>query len=186
MRQLLLLALSLGTAHQILAQVAVQDQVKHYAIHGTTARELAREMRNKGPTLLSGTRAFAFTHWVVDWNPRIQVADNRCSIAAAEVMVVITMTLPEWDGSHAEPKLQAHWDRFYAALVTHEQGHRQIGLEAGQAIERELMALAADRCDLLRLRASELAQSILRTHQLRNSDYDHQTSYGRKQGVKFP
>jgi predicted secreted Zn-dependent protease len=70
--------------------------------------------------------------------------------------------------------------------VTHEQGHRQIGLEAGQAVERELMALAADRCDLLRLRASELAQSILRTHQLRNSDYDHQTSYGRKQGVKFP
>ena len=49
------------------------------------------------------------------------------TIASATIECTINIEMPVWSGySSAPPADQAEWDRFYAALEAHEQGHVDI------------------------------------------------------------
>ena len=169
------------------AVVAASDTVDYYSIRGTSENDLRREMSAKGP-IGTGGRFDAFTRWNIRWRYSYRQAGGLCRIDAVTTDVTVTMTLPRWDDESAAPdRLQKRWREYVTALTTHENGHRQNGLDAAHEIDRRIAALPAQaNCSALGAAANALGDEIIRNHKQRDLDYDRTTGHGRTQGARFP
>ncbi len=168
------------------AQTQVTPRLHEYEIQGTTSRELAREMRSKGPSMSTGHRAYGFTSWTLDWSLEPQVDETICRPSAARVTTLITITLPRWSNpDQGNEKLRSKWQAFRSALERHERAHQQHAVDAGQRLYDALLALPAAPCRELSQQATALAKSIIEEGQERDAELDMRTDYGRKEGVKF-
>ena len=98
------------------------------------------------------------------------------------------MTLPQWvNQDSATPELRAHWNRYYSALVRHENSHAQFGLQTAQAMEQALLNLGSRKnCALLQRDANQLGTQIHRKYTHLEDQFDHNTNHGIKQGAVFP
>jgi predicted secreted Zn-dependent protease len=104
------------------------------------------------------------------------------------VSVQVTFTLPQWEPPPAASKeLIDQWNAYLDALQQHENGHREIGVAAGQAIYQALGRLPSyDACDALERAADAACQQILDQHRQQELDYDQATNHGATQGAHFP
>lgn len=178
--------LFLAFAAPVAAQTEVTPRLHEYEIQGTTSRELAREMRRKGPSLSTGHRAYGFTSWTLDWSLQPQVDQTNCRPSSARVTALITITLPRWiNADQGHEKLRSKWSAFRSALERHERTHQQHAVDAGQRLYEALLTLPAAPCREFSQRAAALAKSIIEEGQQRDAELDIRTNYGRKDGVKF-
>lgn len=165
---------------------SVARQQHTYAIYGNSGSALRNEMNRKGVTI-HGKRFDAETRWNVNW--RFNHAPDRdgCRITQAQVSVDIRMTLPEWkDRAAAKAQLQTRWDRYYRALLAHEEGHAQFGIKAAHDIQALLTSLSAADCDSLNRLANDKAMAVIRRYAGQERAYDHDTNHGMNEGAIFP
>ena len=150
--------------------------VSLYEISGTTADQLWAGMHQIGPHDASGEHA-AETTWNVSWRYRPD-ASGTCQ--ATGVTTQITVSFPHWTPPiETSPALVADWDRFVAALATHEEGHAQL-VQSGVA--NIAPAIAAGSCR----EADAAAGAVMAQIQQENDAYDAQTGHGASQGATFP
>ncbi len=168
--------------------VAVHTDYVYYPITGSTAEELRTEMDHLGPTDPDGTHHDAYTQWHVTWRYAYSTLDDRCTIGPIQVSVQVTFTLPQWEPPpDAPPELIDRWNAYLDALRRHENGHREIGMAAGQAIYQALGRLPSyAACDELERTADAAGEQILDQHRQRELDYDQATNHGATQGARFP
>ena len=107
-----------------------------------------------------------------------------------------TITLPKWTDGYSDgcDEVKAEWDRFLAALTTHEQGHDQVSEKAltdaqpsttiiGVGSDRvEATAVANAQADLEAKYAAE-GQRLLDAINAANDQYDADTDHGATQGA---
>jgi predicted secreted Zn-dependent protease len=85
-----------------------------YEVHGSTLAEVGQHIEHM--------QEAAQTHWHASYHVTQWGEGN--TIVAAQVDVQITVSMPHWAGANARPQAeQDEWNRFLAALRTHEQGH---------------------------------------------------------------
>ena len=170
------------------AAVNVKDQVKRYAIEGTAAQDLRREMSAKGPQGTGGRRFDGHTRWDVGWRYQYKNIGSDCAIASVTTNVKSTITLPQWrNENRADSATRALWTRYLTALDLHEQGHRRHGVDAAHEIDLAIAAMpSAGSCDALGTNANALGMRILQKYQQRDLDYDRDTNHGATQGARFP
>ena len=150
--------------------------VSDYEITGTTATELWASMHQLGPRDASGEHA-AETTWYVSWTFQPD-ASGTCQ--ATGVSTRITVTFPHWTPPvGTSPALVADWDRFVAALATHEEGHVQI-VQSG--VPNIAPAIASGGCQT----ANTAAGAVMTQIQQQSDAYDAQTNHGASQGAVFP
>ncbi|MDR6096341.1 DUF922 domain-containing Zn-dependent protease [Stenotrophomonas sp. SORGH_AS_0321] len=154
--------------------------VVHYAIHGTTDRELGSAMRSLAPADPTGRPYPGRADWNVSWTYRWQSQGNRCLLTSPSVQLKGTITLPRWDDrDRADPELQQRWDRFLAALTVHEQGHFQFGVAAADELRRQFVSLKSNKgCARLEAEVDRLGRAIVEEYQQRDRQYDVETSHG--------
>ena len=91
---------------------------KYYNVTGSTAKELKRNMKQKGPN-----GYWAYARWYINWS-------GNCQVDAT-----IHYTMPRWQNKTSAPKsLQDSWDKMIAILKTHEEVHGSHGIKAANAI----------------------------------------------------
>jgi predicted secreted Zn-dependent protease len=79
----------------------------------------------------------ALTSWYVYWNCQWEKSDNYCTITSVTTSVHVIFTLPEWiDYDSGKGKLKKRWDKYYRALIDHENGHQDNGIKAAKEIEK--------------------------------------------------
>ena len=126
------------------------------------------------------------TRWYVTWRYRYNNFGNTCAITSVATRVTVTIALPKWDGEIAAVNdTRSKWSRFLAALELHEQGHRQLGIDAAKDIDRAISGMRG-RCDTLEARVSEAGNAILNKYRQFELDYDRDTDHGATQGARFP
>lgn len=157
--------------------------IVHYAIHGTTDRELGSAMRSLGPADPTGKRYPGHAEWNVSWTYRWQSQGSRCSLSSPSVQLKGTITLPRWeDRDRADPELQERWDRFLAALTVHEQGHFAYGVAAADELRRQFVSVKSNKgCAALATEVDRLGRAIVEEYQQRDRQYDADTAHGRTQ-----
>ena len=75
-----------------------------------------------------------------EWHPTYALAADGTS--AATVNVPMKITMPRWvEYGAASAADKAEWDRFYAALETHEQGHVAIVRQQLAGVDQQLAGL---------------------------------------------
>ena len=169
------------------AAPSVNTKMQYYSVHGSTAKAVRQSINAARPS--SGYDAY--TAWHVTWNYQTSLktgATTTCSIKSATATVDVTMTLPQWvNENSASPQLRNHWNRYYSALVSHENGHAQFGLQAAQAMEQALLNLGSRKnCGLIQQDADQIWNKIYRQYANLNNQFDRDTAHGTKQGAVFP
>lgn len=168
---------------------AIQDTIEYRDIVGTSENALAAALKQVASTNKSGDRFAASTRWQLRWNFRVeQHPGASCELASAKTELDIHMTLPRWmPPANASPILVKRWSTFADALRKHEDGHREIAIEAARVVtDRAAKVPPASDCASLKKSLGRVAEATLREYKDKESSYDVTTMHGQTQGAVFP
>tara|TARA_B100001564_G_C20454037_1_gene584804 strand:- start:69 stop:641 length:573 start_codon:yes stop_codon:yes gene_type:complete len=186
-RIFIILLFSLGSCGQSYdtsgVDVDANISTRYYSVYGTSAQEIRQQLNRNSPTKWDG-----YTSWYIKWNWNYKQDTNGCMLEDVNVSVDVNYTLPELETrNNLAPNLKQKWDDYYTALVQHEDGHRDFGLNAAKEIKAALTSLPAERsCNHLGNQANSTAQNVLRKYQSMEKRYDADTNHGMNDGAIFP
>lgn len=169
------------------AMPKVNINTEYYLIHGSTANQLRNEMNTKSPIKQSGNTYDAYTSWFVNWRFDWKKKNGLCAMTRVKSTVKVNFTLPKWENSHsAEVNLKKRWTHYYNALITHENEHKDFGINAAKEVENRLSVLSAKNCSSLKTKANRLGKEIIDKYVVLEKKYDKNTNHGMKNGAVFP
>ncbi len=163
-----------------MAETSISVQTRYYPVQGEDLKSLHESMQRNGP----GGRFLAQTEWNIQWNYRWLKSGGLCRLTATEVTVDISMLMPEpTQAERFSARLQQSWQRFYDALLRHEQHHRDYGILAAQELDELLSAQGPQPCHGFENELSSLARAVIAKYERLEKDYDRQTNHGINEGV---
>jgi predicted secreted Zn-dependent protease len=167
------------------ADVLGRTTVEYYDVHGRTAAELHADMRRLGPKIADSSFV-GETRSPMRWTWKTESGGGAfCSIKDVKITVTSAILLPRWTPpADAEAGLPAEWERFVAALETHEAGHKEIAAKTAHDIAQQLKGLSTS-CSLINTRASDLGRETLDRGNAQQKAYDYETRHGATQGTSF-
>jgi predicted secreted Zn-dependent protease len=137
-----------------------------YEVPGHTLEEAARHIEQAAEA--------GHTHWMPQYH--VQEWEGQ-TIKRVQVDVYVEISMPHWSGyDAATPAEKAEWDRFYAALQTHEQGH--IDLVRSYTENADVMMEGLDEHG-----AAQKWQENLQALQQASDQYDTGNDHGRNAGT---
>jgi predicted secreted Zn-dependent protease len=165
----------------------VNINTEYYSIYGSTANELRNEMNTKSSIKQSGNTYDAYTSWFVNWRFNWNENNGQCSMTSVKSTVKVNFTLPKWENSNsAAVNLKQRWKPYYNALIAHENGHKDFGINAAKEVEKRLSVLSAKNCSSLKSKANSLGKKIIDKYVTLEKEYDKNTNHGMKDGAVFP
>ena len=176
-------AKALGT----LREPDVSEKKTTYKIKGNSVAELNAQMVELGPVDKNKRHHNAYTTWFVTWNFD---CGNFGGVYRAEhirVKVEVKYIFPKWEApADASPELVKKWTDYVAALQKHEDGHKEIGLQAGREILAKCEGLPpAFSCEEVSRAINEAGQKILNLYRQTEVRYDLETRHGATQGAQL-
>jgi predicted secreted Zn-dependent protease len=170
------------------SEVFISTSRVFYNIAGSTADQLRSQMNQHGYRDDDGNHWDAYTDWYVSWSYTYSQNTEGCSAVDIQVEVDITFIFPIWDmPSNVSQDLATKWDDYVTSLQIHEDGHRDIAVQAACGILEELNSLQSyGYCSEFEQAADVTAEQILNLYREMESDYDQETGHGLSQGVSFP
>ncbi|HEX8846539.1 MAG TPA: DUF922 domain-containing Zn-dependent protease [Pyrinomonadaceae bacterium] len=175
------------TVHEDSSKPEISTQTTYYEIYGATVGELNAQMRKLGPADKSGRRHHAFTKWDVSWTYTCQNQGGDYSLGSLGVKLKVTFIMPRWAASSdADKEVVNKWKKYLRALQKHEDGHKDIGIEAGDEIVRRVEELESyASCQELGEAINSAAQAVLEEQRQKEIRYDKETNHGLTQGARF-
>ncbi len=149
------------------------EQVKTYAVSGTSGPELYASIGERGPAASIG-RAIAHTNFKLTWTRDYQSRGSDCVLAAARPKLTITYTLPE-PSQKLPAQIQRNWDVFRAGVAAHERVHGDFIKDMVREIEASTVGLTmADdpACRKIRAHMTEMLSGISLAQRRRSSEFD--------------
>jgi predicted secreted Zn-dependent protease len=171
------------------ANPSITVDTNYYSITGSTAQQLRDQLNQLRPSdEKTGKRFDAYTRWSVRWDYRYSNNSDSCQISEADVKTKIVITLPQWQiPANPSKPLVNKWNRYMAALRSHEDGHKNHGIAASQEILSLLQQFPKQAsCSQLSRAANQAAQLVIKKYNQRDLEYDRVTKHGATQGAKFP
>jgi predicted secreted Zn-dependent protease len=157
------------------AEWQATEQIKTYAISGSTGAELYQSIGERGPQA-GESRAIAHTTFKLTWTRKYEVQPDRsCKITIAKPKLIITYTLPKPSAPLA-PAANASWERFVAGVETHERWHGETIKAMVKEIETFSFGLtAADdpECKKIRVVLQKRLGELSGHQRQQGRDFDH-------------
>ena len=166
----------------------LREKHEYYEITGSVEKELREQMTRKNIAWSDGKKYDSVTSWHVEWGYEHHRSMQSCSAEAFQASVEITIRYPRWvPADDAAQELVQKWDGYLASLVLHEEGHRDMVVEAIEDITRSVARMpAAPTCAEL----DRLVRSLCHERMAKLNDeaksYDVATLHGSAQGAVFP
>jgi predicted secreted Zn-dependent protease len=174
----------------VIGEPSIHDTIEYHDISGRTAAELSAALKRISYAEPDGDRYFAAnTRWRLGWNFQVESPPHgRCRLTSATASLDILMNLPRWQPPRdASPPLVQRWQKFADAVRRHEDGHRDIAVEAAhELLDRISKTSPAPDCDKLKRSLGRVADATLREYRDKESSYDVTTLHGSAQGATFP
>ena len=183
-----LLALLLALAPAAHAEPELRLANIFYSVAGDTVERLWADVMARTPVAQDGRKFVAHTRWQVNWRFWWQSQGEHCDISKVNTQLDVTYTLPRLAPSSTMPdSVSDRWNRYYTALFEHEQGHKDLGLQAAQAIEQQIANMGPrNDCDQLERDANRIARTVIDEYSRIEKAYDLDTNHGLNTGAVFP
>ena len=179
---------ALSTLHNSVTRPVFNETIEYYDICGNCEGDLYREMKEKGCTWIDGKKYHSLTSWSLKWDYGYKRTGNTCAAESFQPIVTISIRYPRWKKpDRPQAKLEEKWDSFVLNLKMHEEGHRDMVVEAVSDVVFAVMKLPPQTdCDTLDRKIKKICNN--RMYQLENESnrYDSRTDHGLKQGAGFP
>jgi predicted secreted Zn-dependent protease len=166
----------------------VTEKYEYYDVNGICEKDLQFQMRQKGITWTNGKKYNSTTSWHVKWDYGYNDASQACSPDSFRVVVEITFRYPKWVGTAEAPQpLVDKWNSYMQHLVLHENGHRDMAVEAATELVHAVAALPpAPDCAKLDRELRSLSRARMNKLNDDEKQYDTTTMHGYTQGAVFP
>ncbi len=167
---------------------AVREKHVLYEITGYGEKDLRDQMNRQGIAWSDGKKYDSVTSWHVTWDYEHERSLQSCSAETFQATAEITIRYPKWVRTDAAPQeLADKWDGYLASLIEHEQGHRDMVVEAVEDLTRAVALLpAAPTCAELDRRVRSLCHERMAKLNDDAKEYDAATLHGAEQGAVFP
>jgi hypothetical protein len=107
----------------------------------------------------------------------IYLEPTKGNVKLANITVTETRSLPTWvDRGSPKPEQVAEWDRFRAAIGTHEQGHIDIDTKAFTNVHLKAIGVPQDK-------ANERIDAVATAADASNVEFDAKTDHGKNAGT---
>lgn len=156
----------------------------YYEVRGSTLEQLRRELQRSPLRDAELAQATGLTAQGFTMRYETKAAAEGCRVTDVQVELDLTIHLPR----RATPTslgyaTQRAWDAMSAAVLRHEEGHRDNALRAGRDLRRRLSELPPMPCSKLRGAAQKVIDDVLLRLSIREDMYDRSTQHGVRQGV---
>jgi predicted secreted Zn-dependent protease len=160
----------------------------YYQVDGSTAEDIWTDILAKSPVKENGKQHVAYTRWDVNWKFWWLDYGSSCEINKVTTKLDVTYTLPRLKQDASIPQsVTAHWEKYYAALLDHEHGHKRLGVKAAIEIENLLLNIGPRlSCEQLELDANNMARNVVDKYSRLENEYDRSTNHGLNTGAVFP
>jgi predicted secreted Zn-dependent protease len=160
----------------------------YYTVSGNSAEDIWADIRKKSPVKHNGKLHVAYTKWNVNWQFWWLEKAELCEITRVKTIVDVAYTLPRLKQTAAMPDaLSSRWQQYHAALLDHEQGHKELGMKAANEIENTISNMEPHTtCKQLEQAANEMGKEIINKYSKIEKDYDRSTNHGLNTGAVFP
>ncbi len=167
---------------------SVTEKYEYYEIRGDSEKEMRSQMRQNGPVWNDGNKYDSVTSWYWKWGYRNDPSSQDCSVDSFRVTLEITFRYPQWLRTDDVPRqLVDKWDGYMKNLIAHEQGHRDLAVEAAADFSRAVAKLPrALSCAELNAEVSALSRERMGQLNADEREYDETTCHGTTQGALFP
>ena len=169
-------------AVSVYGEPKISVETVYYDVQGKNLEEVRKELDAKSPVRHGEDRYHANTAWSVTWKMRWNVKSFSCDVVDVTSQVNIKVTLPRWVGlEDLDPEVREEWERYDKALAEHENGHRDLAVEAGKKIEEEIRKMGSrENCSVLKRDANRIGRRIVSAYERLSESYDRETDHGRK------
>ena len=183
MRRLFLLVALTSITTPSLGNVIERESHEWYEVHQSAGTPLLSAINSASPVREGGKVFHAYTAWDVHWNFSWNTSSSSsCEITSVTTNLSVKMTLPRLSAS--TPEGAAEFDRYFPALLRHEQGHRAIALDAANQVDQSITSLPPmTNCQVLEREANRIGMEVLESAKRRDIDYDAATKHGCTQGA---
>jgi predicted secreted Zn-dependent protease len=167
----------------------VNIETTYYSVEGITEVVLRKDMSSKTPIRQEGKAYDASTLWKVKWKFDYKTTKNTdCKITAINTIVSIVYTYPKWiDYNTGNIELKKKWNKYYKALIKHEEAHKDNAIKAAKEIQMAILQMGnRENCDIIKRHAHKLAHKIVAEYSELDKQYDIKTKHGIKNGAIFP
>lgn len=166
----------------------VTEKYEYYEIKGDCEKDLHCELCKNGCKWDDGKKYDSLTTWHVKWDYGYDRGPQACAADSFRVTVEILFRYPKWVRTgNASPALVEKWDRYMESLTLHENGHRDLVVQAATELSRAVAELppSATCADLDR---TVRTLCSVRIGKLKKDEkvYDATTRHGVTQGAVFP
>lgn len=180
----ILLVFLLIIAPHIHARPLVNQSINEYSVTAKNVSSLVEAVNKASPVRQNGDVFHAHTETYIKWTFWWNNQNDGCKLSRVETEVDITYIFPRLNKSSSGKKVIEIWEKYYSALVIHENGHAEIAIEAAREIESSLLSMPEYRnCNLLSEKANMKAQEILDHTKPKHEHYDRKTRHGKSQGA---
>jgi len=180
-------ALQPGMQNRVVAPV-VTEKYEYYEIRGNSEKELRGQMCRNGCAFNDGEKYDSVTSWQWRLIYGYDRVPGACALDSFRVALEIKYRYPKWvrTGDAAQPLIDK-WDGYMKNLITHENGHRDIAVEAAAELTRAVAAWPpAATCAELDREMRALGHERMKKLNADEKGYDETTGHGKTQGAVFP
>ena len=168
------------------AAPVISQETKTYPVMGKTASAIRKSINQQRQLYMKNKNYDAQTAWTVRWKYNWKQNKNYCYISKVSTAVDIVITVPEWAGAlNGSGHVRKQWTDYMTALMEHEYGHADFGIQAAKAVESAVSQLESS-CETIAKEANMLGHKALETIKALEIQYDKITQHGRTQGAVFP
>lgn len=150
------------------------EEIKTYAIAGSTGPELYNSIGERGPKIGGRTRVIAHTSYVLRWDRTFDRSNNACTVVSATPKLKITYTLPRPSQKLATP-VRENWQTFHDGIYRHERVHGETARETAREIVRLTVGLSVPndpKCQKIRKELARLITEQVKVQHMRDRDFD--------------
>ena len=170
----------------VFADPKVNEEFSYFLIYPDNPSEIASELSKHSPIKENGKTYRGHTKWDVNWNYWWQTENSKCRINKVKTEVTIKFTMPKLAASHKNKDIEKKFNKYYSALLLHEKGHKESGVQAAVEIENILLNLPEkSNCEELGAMANKKAKNVIRKFKKKDIVYDYKTDHGRTQGAEI-
>jgi predicted secreted Zn-dependent protease len=183
--------LSMHAAHAIaqapreIEAPVIHDDIEYIDVTGNSRRDLIDALDRRSVDDGTGKRFYGHTRWELRWNFNVASDGGDCRVGSVSAQLDVHTSIPRWNPpANADPSLVRRWNAFVDALRVHEDGHRDIAIEAAREITQRIEAVQpTTKCETLKRTVTIRANTLLDEYREKGRRYDRETDHGRTQGA---
>lgn len=166
------------------------SEYNYYDIYVWSEKDIVPASFRTSPITENGKKLMGKTQWDVRWNyQRTKLNNGLCALKSHDITIKVTYRMPRLVTQNMDKKIanavQKNWQEFYIALMEHENGHMQNGVDAANQINNFFNSIYSKKyyCSSFSEGVETYPNEIVDFFNARDKEYDQTTQHGMTQGA---